>query len=79
LKFQRRIRRRVPRREVQSVSTLSLGPVGIALNVSADDSYLKEAAELEELGYSTLWLPGGQIDTLDRIAAIVRATTPVPG
>ena len=60
------------------MSRLSLGPIGIALNVSADDTYLKEAAELEELGYSTLWLPGGQIDTLDRIAAIVRATTSVP-
>ncbi len=60
------------------MSKLSLGPVGIALNVSADDTYLKDAAELEELGYSTLWLPGGQIDTLDRIAAIAGATTSVP-
>ena len=60
------------------MSKLSLGPVGIALNVSADGTYLSEAAELEELGYSTLWLPGGQIDTLDRIAAIIRATTSVP-
>jgi probable F420-dependent oxidoreductase len=60
------------------MSTLSLGPIGIALNVSADDTYLKEAAELEELGYSTIWLPGGQIDSLDRIAAIAGATTSVP-
>jgi probable F420-dependent oxidoreductase len=60
------------------MSKLGLGPAGIALNVTADDTYLKEAAELEELGYSTLWLPGGQIDRLDRIAAIVRATTSVP-
>lgn len=60
------------------MSKLRLGPAGIALNVSADDTYLKDAAELEELGYSTLWLPGGQIDRLDRIAAIVRATTSVP-
>jgi hypothetical protein len=36
---------------------LGLGPVGVALNVSA--SYLGEAAELEELGYSAIWLPGG--------------------
>ena len=60
------------------MSKLSLGPVGIALNVSADGTYLTEAAELEELGYATLWLPGGQIDTLGRIGAIVRATTSVP-
>jgi probable F420-dependent oxidoreductase len=60
------------------VSKLGLGPVGIALNVSADDTYLDEAAELEELGYATIWLPGGQIDSLDRIAQIAAATTTVP-
>jgi probable F420-dependent oxidoreductase len=60
------------------MSKLSLGPVGVALNVSADDSYLKEAAEAEELGYAAIWLPGGQIDSLDRIAKIVGATTSVP-
>jgi probable F420-dependent oxidoreductase len=51
---------------------LGLGPVGVALNVSA--SYLGEAAELEELGYSAIWLPGGQIDTLGRLAEMIRAT-----
>lgn len=60
------------------MSKLELGPVGVALNVSGDDRYLQEAAELEELGYRTIWLPGGQIDSLDRIAAIVRATKSVP-
>ena len=60
------------------MSKLSLGPVGIALNVSADDAYLKEAAEAEQLGFSAIWLPGGQIDTLDRIARIVGATRSVP-
>jgi probable F420-dependent oxidoreductase len=60
------------------MSKPSLGPVGVALNVSADDSYLKEAAEAEELGYAAIWLPGGQIDSLDRIAKIVGATASVP-
>jgi probable F420-dependent oxidoreductase len=60
------------------MSKLSIGPIGIALNVSDDDSYLKQAAELEDLGYSTIWLPGGQIDRLDRIAAVIGATTSVP-
>jgi probable F420-dependent oxidoreductase len=59
------------------MTKLGLGAVGITLNVSTDNTYLDEAAELEELGYSTIWLPGGQIDTLDRIAKIVRATTAV--
>jgi probable F420-dependent oxidoreductase len=60
------------------MSKLSIGPIGIALNVPDDDSYLKQAAELEDLGYSTIWLPGGQIDRLDRIAAVIGATTSVP-
>jgi probable F420-dependent oxidoreductase len=51
---------------------LGLGPAGVALNVSG--SYLGEAAELEELGYSAIWLPGGQIDTLGRLAEVIRAT-----
>ncbi len=32
------------------MSKLSIGPAGIALNVPADDSHLKQAIELEELG-----------------------------
>jgi hypothetical protein len=55
------------------MSKLSLGPVGMALNVSADDTYLREAAEVEELGYSAIWLPGGQIDSLDRPDGVHRA------
>jgi probable F420-dependent oxidoreductase len=60
------------------MSKLKLGPIGVALTVSADDSHLKDAAELEALGYGTLWLPGGQIDSLDRISKLVEATTAVP-
>ena len=60
------------------MTKLDLGPIGVALNVSADDRYLGEAAELEELGYSAIWLPGGQIDVLDRITQIARATKTIP-
>lgn len=58
------------------MSTLGLGSVGVALTVS--DTYLYEAAEVERLGYSGVWLPGGQIDTLDRLADLVDATETVP-
>jgi probable F420-dependent oxidoreductase len=58
------------------MSKLDLGPVGVALTVS--DTYLSQAAELERLGYSALWLPGGQIDDLNRLAEIIRATAAVP-
>ena len=43
------------------MSKLDLGPVGVALTVS--DAYLGQAAELERLGYSALWLPGGRSTT----------------
>src|SRR5215831_264070 len=58
------------------MSKLDLGPVGVALAVSG--TYLGQAAELERLGYSTLWLPGGQIDGLGRLAEVIRATAAVP-
>jgi probable F420-dependent oxidoreductase len=54
------------------VDGLGLRPAGVALNVSA--SYLGQAAEVEELGYAAIWLPGGQIDTLGRLAEVIRAT-----
>lgn len=60
------------------MSKLDLGPVGIAVQVSADGRHLEEAAVLEGLGYSAIWLRGGQIDKLSRIAEVVRATTAVP-
>jgi len=58
------------------MSKLGLGSVGVALSVS--DRYLDEAAELERMGYSAIWLPGGQIDTLGRLADLAGATTAVP-
>jgi probable F420-dependent oxidoreductase len=54
---------------------LGLGSVGVALNVTGN--YPGEAAELEALGYSAIWLPGGQIDDLSRLADIVQATEKV--
>src|SRR5437773_1775301 len=52
-----------------------LGSFGMALNVS--DTYLDEAAELERLGYSAIWLPGGQIGDLERLADLAGATSAV--
>lgn len=50
----------------------------MTVQISADGKHLDEAAVLEELGYSAIWLRGGQIDSLSRIAEVVRATTAVP-
>lgn len=55
-----------------------LGPIGISLNIAPDETHLGEAARLESLGYSAIWLAGGQIDSLDRISAVVRATESIP-
>jgi probable F420-dependent oxidoreductase len=60
------------------MSKLDLGPVGMTVQVSADGRHLDEAAALEELGYSAIWLRGGQIDKLSRISEVVGATTAVP-
>jgi probable F420-dependent oxidoreductase len=60
------------------MSKLGLGAVGMSVQVSADGGHLDEAAALEEFGYSAIWLRGGQIDSLDRIAEVVGATKAVP-
>jgi probable F420-dependent oxidoreductase len=64
------------------MSKLDLGPVGMTLEITTEASHLREAAELEKLGYEAIWLRGGQIDNLGRIAEVVAATTTakvVPG
>jgi probable F420-dependent oxidoreductase len=60
------------------MSKLGLGAVGMTVQVSDDGGHLDEAAALEEFGYSAIWLRGGQIDSLDRIAEVVGATKAVP-
>jgi probable F420-dependent oxidoreductase len=59
------------------MSKLDLGALGVSLNVTSDDGYLDDARQLERLGYGTVWLPGGQLDSLERIAQLIRATTAV--
>ncbi len=62
------------------MDTLGLGRIGISIDVS--DSYLDDGCELESLGYTSLWIAGGQIDSLTRLSDLVRGTeeaTVVPG
>lgn len=47
---------------------------GIAIDIQADGSHREKAAELERLGYHTLWIPGGQLDRLDRVSELLAAT-----
>lgn len=55
------------------MSKIELGRVGAVLN-PASDGVVDAAVELEELGYSTVWLSGGPLEGLGRIADVVRAT-----
>ncbi|KQU61297.1 hypothetical protein ASG84_01925 [Rhodococcus sp. Leaf278] len=54
------------------MDTRGLGTIGISIDVSP--SYLDDARALESLGFTSLWLPGGQIDRLGRLADLVHAT-----
>lgn len=47
---------------------------GIAVDFHADGSHRDTAAELERMGYHALWIPGGQLDSLDRVTELLTAT-----
>jgi probable F420-dependent oxidoreductase len=55
------------------VPKIELGRLGAASSPGDPDA----AIELENLGYPTIWLRGGQIESLDQIANVVRATQSV--
>jgi len=59
------------------VPRIELGSIGIALSPGEGDGFVDAAIELEELGYSTIWLTGGQLDNLGQIADVVRGTRQV--
>ena len=61
--------------EGADMTKLQLGPVGVVVGKPGDeDVFLAAAPELAELGYSTIWLAGPQIQRLDQIGNLVRAT-----
>ena len=51
-------------------SRLSLGPFGI----SVDPGDFASAADVERLGFGTLWILGGHFDRLERLLDLIRAT-----
>lgn len=48
--------------------------IGIALGPTGDGTHLRQAPALDELGFASLWLAGGQIDRLDRVDELLAAT-----
>lgn len=59
------------------MTRLDLGPVGATLDVVDRPGHLDDAAELERLGYSTLWVPGGQLQSLRPLRDLLDATASV--
>jgi probable F420-dependent oxidoreductase len=55
---------------------IELGSVGAVLS-PGEDAVVDNAVELEQAGYSTIWLTGGPMDNLGQIADVVRATRDV--
>jgi probable F420-dependent oxidoreductase len=58
------------------MTRIDLGRVGAMLALDSPDLGA-DARRLEELGFSTLWLPGGPLEGLWQIAEVVRATRAV--
>ncbi|TDC68020.1 TIGR03620 family F420-dependent LLM class oxidoreductase [Actinomadura sp. GC306] len=56
------------------MARLDLGPVGVTLDVRDGGGHLDDAVLLEKLGYSAIWIAGGQLSTLDPLRDVVRAT-----
>jgi probable F420-dependent oxidoreductase len=53
---------------------MNLGTLGFTVNNEPDGSHLSSARELEQLGFRTLWIVGGQLDRLDRLTDLLDAT-----
>ena len=55
------------------MTTIDLGPTGAVLSPDAE-GFATTAAELERMGYDTIWLTGGPMERLAQIAEAVAAT-----
>lgn len=53
---------------------MDLGHYGWAIDVAPDGRHLVTAGEIEELGFGTLWVNGGQLDHLGRLDELLSAT-----
>ena len=60
------------------MTPIDVGPFGVwssALRVEDEATALEAAAELEELGYGAIWLPGRRDDVFVRAGAVLGATS----
>jgi probable F420-dependent oxidoreductase len=59
------------------MTKLDLGRVGVSVTLGEGRAFLDGMAELEGLGYSTIWLTGGLLKHLGQIRVVVDATRDV--
>jgi probable F420-dependent oxidoreductase len=59
------------------MAKIELGRIGAVVNPDGDGRFVATAAELEGMGYETVWLTGGPLEDLDQVAAAVEGTTAV--
>ena len=52
------------------MAAMQLGRFGLTI----DPGWFASAVEVEQLGFTTLWIVGGRLDRLDRLADLIRAT-----
>jgi probable F420-dependent oxidoreductase len=57
-----------------NMSKIELGRVGAALAPADNREFLAGVRQLEEIGVSTIWLTGGQIQRLSQLTAVLLAT-----
>ncbi|HEX9832838.1 MAG TPA: TIGR03620 family F420-dependent LLM class oxidoreductase [Mycobacterium sp.] len=53
---------------------MTLGPFGFTIDNASAGSHLTAAAEIEQAGFSAMWITGGQLDRLDRLTDLLKAT-----
>lgn len=57
------------------MTAVDLGKTGAVIDASSDDAFVATAARLETLGYDTIWLAGGGLDSLEQVRSVLDATT----
>lgn len=60
------------------MTKIDLGSYGVAIGPAEGDragmAFLDAVAEIDAMGYDTIWLTGGRLARLDQVADVVRAT-----
>lgn len=59
------------------MSRIDLGRYGFSVDVREDGSHIRSALTIEGLGFGTLWVNGGQLDTLDGLTDLLAGTNTV--